>query len=72
MDGWALARFIQADPDLTGTRLIVLTSFGQSFRPQELAAAGTDAYLLKPVKQSRLYESMASAIGRAIALVSAL
>ena len=29
MDGWALARFIQADPDLTGTRLIVLTSFGK-------------------------------------------
>jgi two-component system, sensor histidine kinase and response regulator len=72
MDGWALARFIQADPDLTGTRLIVLTSFGQSFRPQELAAAGIDAYLVKPVKQSRLYDCMASAIGRAVAIVSAL
>jgi signal transduction histidine kinase/CheY-like chemotaxis protein len=72
MDGWALARFIKAESCLTGTRLIVLTSFGQSFRPQELAAAGIDAYLVKPVKQSRLYDCMASAIGRAVAMVSTL
>jgi signal transduction histidine kinase/CheY-like chemotaxis protein len=72
MDGWALARFIKAEPCLTGTRLIVLTSFGQSFRLQELAAAGIDAYLVKPVKQSRLYDCMASAIGRAVAMVSTL
>jgi signal transduction histidine kinase/CheY-like chemotaxis protein len=70
MDGWALARLIQADQGLIGTRLIVLTSFGQSFRPQELAAAGIEAYLVKPVKQSRLYDCMASAIGRGVALVS--
>jgi signal transduction histidine kinase/ActR/RegA family two-component response regulator len=68
MDGWALARYVQADPDLIGTRLIVLTSFGQSFTPQELAAAGIDAYLVKPVKQSRLYDCMASAIGREVAV----
>jgi CheY-like chemotaxis protein len=72
MDGWALARFIKAESCLSGTRLIVLTSFGQSFRPQELAAAGIDAYLVKPVKQSRLYDCMASAIGRAVAMVTTL
>jgi PAS domain S-box-containing protein len=72
MDGWALARFIQAEPALIGTRLIVLTSFGQSFTPQELAASGIDAFLVKPVKQSRLYDCMASAIGRAVAVVSTL
>jgi PAS domain S-box-containing protein len=72
MDGWALARFIQADPGLIGTRLIVLTSFGQSFTPQELAASGIDAFLVKPVKQSRLYDCMASAIGRGSAVVPTL
>jgi signal transduction histidine kinase/CheY-like chemotaxis protein len=68
MDGWTLARFIQADPHLVETRLIVLTSFGQSFKSQELAAAGIDAYLVKPVKQSRLYDCMASSIARGVAV----
>ena len=65
-----LVAFSQPPLLLNGTRLIVLTSFGQSFRPQELAAAGIEAYLVKPVKQSRLYDCMASAIGRAVATVS--
>ena len=65
MDGWTLARAIQADPALAGTRLIVLTSFGQAFDPAELKAAGIEAYLVKPVKQSRLFDCVVSAMGKA-------
>jgi signal transduction histidine kinase/DNA-binding response OmpR family regulator/HAMP domain-containing protein len=67
MDGLTLARAIKADPALAGTRLIVLTSFGQTFSPAELKAAGLEAYLVKPVKQSRLVDCLASAMGKTVA-----
>jgi signal transduction histidine kinase/CheY-like chemotaxis protein len=67
MDGWMLARAIQADPALVRTCLIVLTSFGQSCSPAELKAAGIEAYLVKPVKQSHLLECLVSAMGKAMA-----
>ena len=54
MDGLTLAAAIKSDPVLTGTRLIVLTSMGHVFSPAELKALRIEAYLLKPVKQSRL------------------
>jgi PAS domain S-box-containing protein len=64
MDGWMLARAIQADPVLVGTMLIVLTSFGQTLSPAELKAAGIEAYLVKPVKQARLLDCVVSAMNR--------
>src|SRR3984957_11497379 len=67
MDGWTLARAIRTDPALAGTRLIVLTSVGQTFDPAELKAAGIEAYLVKPVKQSRLFDCVVSAAGKAVA-----
>ena len=67
MDGWTLARAIRTDPALAGTRLIVLTSVGQTFDPAELKAAGIEAYLVKPVKQSRLFDCVVSAVGKAVA-----
>ena len=67
MDGWMLARAIQADPILAGTWLIVLTSFGQSFSLAELKAAGIEAYLVKPVKRSRLLDCVVRATGKAVA-----
>ena len=64
MDGCTLARAIQADTTLAGTRLIVLTSFGQTFSPEELAESGIEAYLVKPVKESRLFDCMVSATNK--------
>ena len=52
MDGLTLARVIKADPAITATRLIVLTSLGHRFTKAELTAVGIDAYLVKPVKRS--------------------
>jgi CheY-like chemotaxis protein len=64
MDGMTLARAIKSDPALPGTRLIVLTSFGQALSPAELKEAGIEAYLVKPVKQSRLFDCLVNAAGK--------
>jgi two-component system, sensor histidine kinase and response regulator len=72
MDGWQLAYAIQADPALRETWIIILTSFGQAVSPAELKAAGIEAYLVKPVKQSRLLDCVVSAVGKAAAEKSSL
>jgi two-component system sensor histidine kinase/response regulator len=64
MDGFTLARSIKADPAIAGTRLIVLTSLGQALTAQELTGAGIEAYLIKPVKQSRLFNCLVNAMGK--------
>jgi two-component system sensor histidine kinase/response regulator len=56
MDGLTLARAIKAEPAIAGTRLIVLTSLGQSLTAGELKEIGIDAYVTKPVKRSRLLD----------------
>jgi CheY-like chemotaxis protein len=58
MDGFTLAAAIKGDPALTNTRLIVLTSMGHSLRSAELKQLGIEAYLVKPVKQSRLFDCL--------------
>ena len=68
MDGWTLARTIQSNPTLAGTPVIILTSFGQAFSPAELKAAGLEAYLVKPVKQSRLFDCVVTATDKAVAV----
>ena len=60
MDGFALASAIKKDPALANTRLIVLTSMGHSLRSAELKQRGIEAYLVKPVKQSRLFDCLIS------------
>lgn len=65
MDGLTLARAIKADPALAATRLIMLTSLGHHYTAAELREAGIDAYLVKPVKQSRLYDTLVTVVGGA-------
>jgi signal transduction histidine kinase/DNA-binding response OmpR family regulator len=67
MDGMTLARAIKADPSISATRLIILTSMGYMHSQNELKAAGVDAYLVKPVKQSRLFDCLVNVLGRAAA-----
>ncbi len=56
MDGMALAKRIKRDQTLTGIHLIMLSSLGaQGELPPE---AGLEAYLTKPLRQSRLYETL--------------
>jgi signal transduction histidine kinase/CheY-like chemotaxis protein/ligand-binding sensor domain-containing protein len=65
MDGLMLAAEIKADPAIADTRLIILTSLGRRMSGPELQAAGIDAYLVKPVKQSKLFDCLVEVIGSA-------
>jgi two-component system sensor histidine kinase/response regulator len=62
MDGFTLAATIKGDPSIADTRLIVLTSMGHVLRSAEFNQLGIESYLVKPVKQSRLFDCL---VGRA-------
>ncbi|MCU1598458.1 MAG: sensor histidine kinase [Glaciihabitans sp.] len=57
MDGLELAREISADENLRATALIMLTSTPQMDR-EELTAAGVRQWLMKPVRNSELHDSL--------------
>ncbi|HXN35826.1 MAG TPA: response regulator [Opitutaceae bacterium] len=65
MDGMTLARSIKAEPAIAGTRLIALTPSGHATAAAEMRAAGIDASLGKPVRQSRLFDCLVSVISNA-------
>jgi PAS domain S-box-containing protein len=62
-DGEMLGRAIKEDPLLCDTVLVMLTSMGQRGDAQRMTAAGFAAYLIKPIRQSHLMDSLASAVG---------
>jgi len=63
MDGATLGQKIKADPDLTPTRLIMLTSAGKRGDASRLKTIGFSAYLNKPVKKSHLYDCLVTVLG---------
>jgi len=62
MDGFILARAIKADPAIAGTRLIVLTSKEQGPSEASLKQAGIEAHLVKPIRQSRLFDCLVTVV----------
>ena len=60
MDGCTLAAIIKSDPALGGTVVVMLTSIGYSSEMR--SGAQCDAYLVKPVRQSQLLQTLAAAI----------
>jgi PAS domain S-box-containing protein len=62
MDGWMLAKAIKADPLLSGTRLVMMTSLDRLEDEATMRAAGLDAYLTKPVRHAQLFESLTKVI----------
>ncbi len=60
MPGMELAERIKADPDLSGTVLVLLTSVRHRGRVDEIQQAGFSAYLRKPMHQSHLMDVLAT------------
>jgi two-component system sensor histidine kinase/response regulator len=64
MDGMSVARAIKGDPVLRATQLVVLTSLAHHPEEGDHKRIGISAYLTKPVKQSRLFDVLASVMDR--------
>jgi len=64
LDGATLASAIKADPQIRDTILVVLTSVGHWNEVRRLQGIGIDACLLKPVRQSQLLNTLATAWAR--------
>ena len=62
-NGETLGKKIKADPKISKTILIMMTSLGKKGDAVRLEKIGFAAYLTKPVKQSQLYECIATACG---------
>ena len=68
MDGFSLARAIQAEPGLRGATVMMLSSTdlqGDAMRCREL---GIDLYLTKPISQSELRDAISKALGKSSSL----
>jgi len=58
MDGLEVARAIKGEPALAGARLVLLTSLTQSDEGGVALRAGISAWLTKPVRRARLYDTL--------------
>jgi two-component system sensor histidine kinase/response regulator len=63
MSGLELAQAIRAEPALSGTRLIMLTSLTSRDNALPASDAGISACLGKPVRRAELYRCIADAVG---------
>ena len=63
MDGVGLARAVRADPALQAIRLILLTSVARIGGDEAARKLGLDAALVKPVRQSELYNCLITVLG---------
>src|SRR3989449_5339010 len=65
MDGMTMARSIKSDPALASVPLVLLTSVSFRGCAGEAEQAGFSALLLKPIRQSQLYDCIATVVGMA-------
>ena len=60
MDGFELASAIKAEAQIAATRLVLMPTFGQRGDGQLAREIGIAAYLTKPVRQSQLFDCLAT------------
>jgi two-component system, sensor histidine kinase and response regulator len=64
MDGIELAEKIKTDSSISSTRLVMMSSIVQRGESGEARRAGAEAYLTKPVRQSQLYDALATVMSK--------
>jgi two-component system sensor histidine kinase/response regulator len=64
MDGVETLEAIKADPDIRDMVVIMLTSMGVRGDAARLEALGCAGYLIKPVKQSQLFDTIITVLSR--------
>jgi signal transduction histidine kinase/DNA-binding response OmpR family regulator len=62
MDGFELTERIRRDPDLSETKVLILSSAGQRGDAARCVNLGITGYLIKPVKQSDLLNAISGAL----------
>jgi two-component system, sensor histidine kinase and response regulator len=62
MDGFTLTERIRMDPELVGTTVLMLTSAGRPGDAARCRELGISAYLVKPVRQGELLQSIWNAL----------
>jgi PAS domain S-box-containing protein len=67
MDGEGLARAIKSDEALAQTILVLMTSIGQRGDARRMAELGFAGYLVKPARQSDLFDCLAAVLAGAAA-----
>jgi CheY-like chemotaxis protein len=60
MDGATLAREIKADPAIRDTLVVILSSIGDTRKIKSAQRTTIDAYMVKPVRQSLLFNTLAT------------
>ncbi|MEP6925174.1 MAG: response regulator [Pyrinomonadaceae bacterium] len=66
MDGFDLARQIKKDSKISDVSLILMPSFGMRGHSREAKQAGIEGYLIKPLRQSDLFNCIAAVMGDAL------
>ena len=60
MSGFEVCEAVRADPDLAGTRIVMLTAKGRDTDVAKGLALGADAYMTKPFSTRELVEKVRS------------
>ena len=58
LDGLQVCRLVRADPQLSGTRVLLLSARGQARDREAGVQAGADDYLIKPFSPLQLVETI--------------
>ena len=64
MDGRETLRAIKHDPEIKHVAVVILTSIGERGDAAQLQALGCAGYLMKPVKQSQLFDTIITVLSR--------
>jgi two-component system sensor histidine kinase/response regulator len=64
MDGFGLAEQVRQHPQLAGSLVMMLSSGDRPDDIEHCERLGVTTYLMKPVKQSELYDALAIALGK--------